>query len=665
MTVLLSWGWTTAFAQILEPVKWEFSVHETESENELDVVFHASVDACWHVYSQFLEDPNGPLPTYFEVEVPDGVEKVGDVTECDPLVEYDPNFMMDLKFFEEEVYWVQTVRVNPADRSGNVTGFLSFMVCDASRCLPPEDIDFSIALDEVSPALPTYCPESQHLCGDHDAAEHEEPMGAESGILEPVVWDVNIYENGDAFELVFHAVVDPCWHTYSQHLESFDGPMPTAFRIDWPEGFEAVGEVTECEPLVQFDPTFEMDVNMFEEEVYFVQSFTGPDAGTEVITGAITFMACDEEKCVFPPDLDFEATFANRRKAADRPDYCPPFLGLCDHGTDEGTIIDLLAPREFLRTHLKQGVRADGRDLLKIRNLNIKMGKEGGIGSAEVRLGKTMVRCDISVMIGTPSVTAPEEGDVEFDVCLNAMCGTKYENLRNKHEDALDLENLLQSIFVHGKIIDFKDLCIESRKYAFRLCLGVTVLSHDGNLPDACILSVMAALINLRIPDVISPDDRVTSSSNGRGVLKESLVVSKEGNPKKRLNLPGIVLPVTVALFLDEEKEWAATSAAFLADPSRSEEGCVNSTLTVASILPFLDEKQENQEVLLCGIFSNECEGLGARDPLSVGGTASDYVGTTPVLGLEEGSIFKTVVKLGQNLAIEQLASPVRAALGQ
>ena len=207
-TVLLTWGWTTAFAQILEPVKWEFSVHETESENELDVVFHASVDACWHIYSQFLKDPNGPLPTYFEVEVPDGVEKVGDVTECDPLVEYDPNFMMDLKFFEEEVYWVQKIRSDAAARHGNVTGFLSFMVCDASRCLPPEDIDFAIALDDILPPLLTYCPESQHLCGDHDAEDHEEPMEAESGILEPVVWDVNIYENGDAFELVFHAVVE-------------------------------------------------------------------------------------------------------------------------------------------------------------------------------------------------------------------------------------------------------------------------------------------------------------------------------------------------------------------------------------------------------------------------------------------------------------------------
>ena len=340
LTVLLIWGRTTAFAQILDPVKWEFAVHETETNNEIDVVFHASVEACWHIYSQFLDDPNGPLPTYFEVEVPDGVEKVGKVVECDPLVKYDPNFMMDLKFFEEEVYWVQTVRVNPAAVSESVTGFLSFMVCDESRCLPPEDIEFSIALNEVLPALPNYCPEPEHICGDHATSAPTQIEDSESGILEPVTWDVNIYENGEAFELVFHAQIDPCWHTYSQYLERFDGPMPTAFRIDWPEGFEAVGDVTECDPLIQFDPTFEMDVNMFEEEVYFIQSFTGPIDESEVITGAITFMACDEEKCVFPPDLDFEAPFANRKKAPKRPDYCPPLQGLCHHGKDEAAIAE-------------------------------------------------------------------------------------------------------------------------------------------------------------------------------------------------------------------------------------------------------------------------------------------------------------------------------------
>lgn len=340
-TVLLAWEFNAAVAQILEPVKWEFSVHETATENEFDVVFHASVDPCWHIYSQHLDDPNGPLPTYFEVDVPAGVEKRGEVNECDPIVEYDPNFMMDLKFFEEEVYWVQTVQVAKGFSSGAVTGFLSFMVCDASRCLPPEDVEFSIDLTDARPALATYCPPSKHLCGDHgDSTFDDSAEGHETGLLEPVTWEVNVYEAGDAFELVFHASVEPCWHTYSQHLERYDGPMPTAFTIDWPAGFEAQGAIEECAPLVQFDPSFEMDVNMFEEEVYFVQSFTAPNTPLDAITGLITYMACDDEKCVFPPDLEFTASLADLKQATERPEYCPQLQHLCDTGSGHGEVVE-------------------------------------------------------------------------------------------------------------------------------------------------------------------------------------------------------------------------------------------------------------------------------------------------------------------------------------
>ena len=43
LAFILAGAWTVAMAQILEPVKWEFSVHETESKSELDVVFHATI----------------------------------------------------------------------------------------------------------------------------------------------------------------------------------------------------------------------------------------------------------------------------------------------------------------------------------------------------------------------------------------------------------------------------------------------------------------------------------------------------------------------------------------------------------------------------------------------------------------------------------------------
>ena len=143
---------TSALAQIEDPVTWDVGLYPSEQAGLHDLVIHATVDSCWHIYSQDNDPNNGPVPTYFEFEWPEGVTPQGVVNECKPLEEYDPNFMMDLKFFEEEVYWVQKVRLDAAARSGDVTGFFSFMVCDASRCLPPEDIDFSIALDEVLPA---------------------------------------------------------------------------------------------------------------------------------------------------------------------------------------------------------------------------------------------------------------------------------------------------------------------------------------------------------------------------------------------------------------------------------------------------------------------------------------------------------------------------------
>jgi thiol:disulfide interchange protein DsbD len=169
-----------AWGQIEDPVTWEFSLHPSETAGMHDVVFHASVDTCWHIYSQHLDDPNGPLPTWFSVELPQGAVGQDDVQECEPIVEYDPNFMMDLKYFEEEVYWWQTVDLSGASPNDSIRGFLSFMVCDERQCLPPEDIPFALAVSDVSATgRPDVCPPSQHLCHPEQAEEGEEVVQEE------------------------------------------------------------------------------------------------------------------------------------------------------------------------------------------------------------------------------------------------------------------------------------------------------------------------------------------------------------------------------------------------------------------------------------------------------------------------------------------------------
>ena len=130
-----------------------------------------------------MDDPNGPLPTWFSVELAcEGAVGQGDVQECEPIVEYDPNFMLDLKYFEEDVYWWQTVDLSGASPNDSIRGFLSFMVCDDRQCLPPEDIPFALAtfrrLGHRQAPLDV-CPPSQHLCHPEQAEEGEEVVQEE------------------------------------------------------------------------------------------------------------------------------------------------------------------------------------------------------------------------------------------------------------------------------------------------------------------------------------------------------------------------------------------------------------------------------------------------------------------------------------------------------
>ena len=126
-------------AQIFEPVKWTFSSANKGKEAEL--VFSATIDKGWHLYSQFIED-GGPIPTAFVFEPGEGYELVGTASEGKATEYYDPNFEMDLKYFSTKAEFKQKIKFKG---TANVTinGFVEFMVCDDERCLPPDQVDFT------------------------------------------------------------------------------------------------------------------------------------------------------------------------------------------------------------------------------------------------------------------------------------------------------------------------------------------------------------------------------------------------------------------------------------------------------------------------------------------------------------------------------------------
>ena len=60
-------------AQILNPVSWDFSYNELGND-EYELIFKATMDEGWTVYSQHNPEDEGPIPTHIEYEEAEGFD---------------------------------------------------------------------------------------------------------------------------------------------------------------------------------------------------------------------------------------------------------------------------------------------------------------------------------------------------------------------------------------------------------------------------------------------------------------------------------------------------------------------------------------------------------------------------------------------------------------
>ena len=146
--LLLAFPFFAAFAQILEPVKWEITLSEIESNGDATINFKAIIEKDWHMYGTDLPD-NGPKPTTFHFETQKNVDLVGKAKSTkQPEKKHDPTFDMDINWFEKEVTFIQRIKVSNLN-DYNISGYVDYMVCNDKTCLPPTKEDFHFAKKEV------------------------------------------------------------------------------------------------------------------------------------------------------------------------------------------------------------------------------------------------------------------------------------------------------------------------------------------------------------------------------------------------------------------------------------------------------------------------------------------------------------------------------------
>lgn len=115
-----------------------------------------SLSGDWHIYSTTLP-PGGPIPTEI-VLAGAGFRQVGQAIQPDPIVERDPNFDMDVEYYHTAVRFGMRAEVaESAPGAKTLSGEITYMLCNATQCLPPETHVFEVPVTvEAGPARAEY-----------------------------------------------------------------------------------------------------------------------------------------------------------------------------------------------------------------------------------------------------------------------------------------------------------------------------------------------------------------------------------------------------------------------------------------------------------------------------------------------------------------------------
>ena len=124
-------------AQMVDPVHFTAELKIGEGV-EAEIIFHATIDDGWHVYSTELGD-DGPIEATFNVEKMEGAELVGKLTPKGKVIKkMDKLFNMELKYFEKEATFVQKIRFTKPQY--DIDCYLEYGACSDASCLPPSEI---------------------------------------------------------------------------------------------------------------------------------------------------------------------------------------------------------------------------------------------------------------------------------------------------------------------------------------------------------------------------------------------------------------------------------------------------------------------------------------------------------------------------------------------
>jgi thiol:disulfide interchange protein DsbD len=116
-------------AQVLNPAKWTFETSSKEAKlgDEVELIFKATIDKNWYLYSSEFKCEDGPTKTSFKIVPHASFQLVGNVVPVNPIDKYDDIFECDVKVFKKTGEFRQKIKI--LSSSIVIKGESDYQVC--------------------------------------------------------------------------------------------------------------------------------------------------------------------------------------------------------------------------------------------------------------------------------------------------------------------------------------------------------------------------------------------------------------------------------------------------------------------------------------------------------------------------------------------------------
>jgi len=125
-------------------VRWTTETKKI-SDCEYELIFKASIDKHWHIYSINQKAADGPNATSFSFTPSEDYKLIGKIFESPAIKEYDKVFEMTVAYHENKAFFIQKIKLLN-DKKIKIKGKFEAQSCDSAQCAFPPADDFVFEL---------------------------------------------------------------------------------------------------------------------------------------------------------------------------------------------------------------------------------------------------------------------------------------------------------------------------------------------------------------------------------------------------------------------------------------------------------------------------------------------------------------------------------------